>query len=784
VESEKKKDDYKVILSYILKGLSYWPILLVCLSFAFGLAFYKIRYNIPVYSVNSRILVKDEYSSWGQEYFLSGMELVSSRNRLVNEIGVIKSFPMMRKVMDQMPDLKVSYFDIGNIKTTEMYKGSPFSVKCLDSLNEHNLYNKSFYLKIHSIGKFYISSDKEKISEDIVRSSGVPFYLNKTKIVVRLNSSANDNDYSDKLFSFRVNNLDELAVKYQHAVSIKPEEKESSILQMSCQGAEIEKEIDFLNNLMNVYINHGLEQNNEIASNTLKFVDSQISEILDSLLLAESGLQGFKSEINNQKIDLDNKGNFFSGISELEKKRISLQFKINYFKYLIDYLKSNDDSKGIVVPTVIDMSSGDVLFLSINKIMDLYTKRNLMGLEVTSQNISFQNISTEIKMVKGVINENILSRLKNVEFELKQVDEQIAAMENKLYKIPFAERTYYTIQRNYKLNNDLYNYLLQKKSEANIAKASSVPKAQVVDWASYFRVQNISASSSSIYTKHIGISFFVGAGIIFLLIFFNDKIYDRKDIEQHTTIPILGAIGHNEHNTNLVTVQKPKSIIAEAFRGVRSNLNFMTKGNQNIVLSISSSVSGEGKTFCSVNLASVFAFSNKKTLIIGADLRKPRIFDDFGLKNDLGLSSYLINQASLNQIIQQTNVQNIDLIASGPIPPNPSELLESPIMFDLFDQLKNIYDVIIIDTAPIGLVTDALVLSNFADVNLYVIRENYSKKAHLNLINEYHETGKIKNVGIIVNDIKAKSGRYGYAYAYGYGYGYGYYDEETKNIRK
>jgi len=154
------------------------------------------------------------------------------------------------------------------------------------------------------------------------------------------------------------------------------------------------------------------------------------------------------------------------------------------------------------------------------------------------------------------------------------------------------------------------------------------------------------------------------------------------------------------------------------------------------------------------------------------------------LKNDLGLSSYLINQASLNQIIQQTNVQNIDLIASGPIPPNPSELLESPIMFDLFDQLKNIYDVIIIDTAPIGLVTDALVLSNFADVNLYVIRENYSKKAHLNLINEYHETGKIKNVGIIVNDIKAKSGRYGYAYAYGYGYGYGYYDEETKNIRK
>jgi capsular exopolysaccharide synthesis family protein len=318
--------------------------------------------------------------------------------------------------------------------------------------------------------------------------------------------------------------------------------------------------------------------------------------------------------------------------------------------------------------------------------------------------------------------------------------------------------------------------LLQKKQQAEIAKASNIAKASILDYANNLRVRQTSATSGSIYQKNIIISAVLGLLLIVLLEFINNKVVDKSDIESNTNIPILGYIGHNKKKNNLLLFSQPKSLISEAFRTIRTNIQYVSHKEGCKIVMITSSVGGEGKTFCSMNVASSYALLKKKTILIGADLRKPRIFDDFGVNNNVGLSTLLIGKASIAEATQKTDNEFLDLITSGPIPPNPSELLSSPEFNDLIEQLKTKYDQIILDTSPIGLVTDARILINMADVVLLIVRQKYTRIPNFTKITKeleaYHE-----KCGIIINDIQEKRigyGKYSYSYGYGYGYGYGY----------
>jgi capsular exopolysaccharide synthesis family protein len=265
--------------------------------------------------------------------------------------------------------------------------------------------------------------------------------------------------------------------------------------------------------------------------------------------------------------------------------------------------------------------------------------------------------------------------------------------------------------------------------------------------------------------------------VVFLIFFINNSIQNTDDISSLTTIPLIGVVGMKHTDTNLSVFEKPKSALSESFRAIRSSLQFLYK-KQNVsgtkTLMLTSSVSGEGKTFCSINIATVFALSEKKTVIVGLDLRKPKIFDDFNLKNDVGAVNYLIGQKSLKEITQKTQVPYLDVITSGPIPPNPSELIMGDSMRELIEELKSNYDYIILDTPPVGLVTDAVELSTYADVTLYITRQNFTKKEMVNLLNNRVKRGELSNVSIILNGFENKA-KYGAGYGYGYGYGYGAY---------
>ena len=409
--------------------------------------------------------------------------------------------------------------------------------------------------------------------------------------------------------------------------------------------------------------------------------------------------------------------------------------------------------------------------------------------------IIIRQIFFHIKNLEDNLKQHISKSINLQEYNLSETNEKILSVNYKLRKIPKVEREILNIKRNYKLNDNIYTFLLTKRTEAGITLATNSPGAKVLDPA---RIENVSKTSpkpGENRTKLIFISLLIPILIIVIREFFNNKIIEKSEIEKNTNIPIVASISKNKTKDNIPVFTQPNSPIAEAFRLFKTNLKYLLVEKENPIIVISSTISGEGKSFCSTNLASVFAKSKKRTLLIGLDLRKPKLHESFNVDNKTGLSTYLIGHNTSEEIIFSTHINNLFLIPSGPIPPNPAELLESEKMKNLLIELKKQFDYIIIDTPPIAHVTDTMLIANYSDVNIFVIRQGYSSKNVINVINEVAEKGSLNNVGILINDINqsVRYGlKYGYGFSYGFNYGYGAIDgqgyftlaEKEKNIFK
>jgi len=363
---------------------------------------------------------------------------------------------------------------------------------------------------------------------------------------------------------------------------------------------------------------------------------------------------------------------------------------------------------------------------------------------------------------------------------LQDIDSRTVKLNTQISRLPKTERELIGMERQFKLNDAIYTFLLQKRAEAQIARASNAPDYEIIDEALYFKARLISPTTSMNYI----IALFFGLIIPFVIIlvkdFFNNKITDIKELESISSLPVIGQVYHNKTKSTAIIRDYPKSPLADSFRAIRTNLQFFSEGEDKMTILITSSMSGEGKSFCSVNIASVYALLGKKTLLMGFDLRRPALYEDFELNNQYGITSYLIRNAKIEDIIQKTPIGNLDLISAGPIPPNPVELIASDRTKVLFDVLKNKYDYIIIDSAPIGAVTDSFLLFNYADINIFTLRHNYTIKEALQNNLKSIENKKFSNVSLLINDITIKKN------SYGYDYHSKYYqkDKKTSTIKK
>jgi capsular exopolysaccharide synthesis family protein len=374
--------------------------------------------------------------------------------------------------------------------------------------------------------------------------------------------------------------------------------------------------------------------------------------------------------------------------------------------------------------------------------------------------------------------ENIKSIKKNIQASNSSLNAELSEYEGKIRKMPEIERQLLAIQRRFEVNQNIYIYLLQKKAETAIAKASAISDNKVLDNA-VIADEPVEPNKKLVLALALLGAILIPLVVIIAIRIFQTTVSSRDELVSMTDIPVVGVIGHVNKSDNLIVNNSPKSRVAEAFRSVRTNLQYFGSESKNKVIMISSSVGGEGKSFITMNLASILAMQDHKVIILGMDLRKPKIFQDFNLSNDAGVVSYLVGVGKLADLIKPSGVHNLDIIPAGPVPPNPAELLAKPALGQLLDELGKTYDYIIIDTPPLGIVSDAFLIKNYSHLNIYVVRENYSKKEYIRSLNEMVELGKINNLCLLLNDSRLGQ-RYGYGYGgYGYGYGgYGYYEEE------
>jgi tyrosine-protein kinase Etk/Wzc len=755
--------DPKVLLLYVLR---YWYLVVIGLVGGVVYAYFQVRYTPPTFSVSSRMLVKDEYSSWGQEYFLPGMELVSGRNRLVNEIGVIRSFPLMEKVAVKL-NRKVNYFKIGNIKSTEMYPSADFKISIIEGKGRGK-----FYIDFPKQGYFRFAESLESLSDAEERSLRENVEIVGATLNVKV---FNSKVFGGMGYKFNFGSTRALARKLQANIKIEVENPESSILVLSHQSETPEKSIDYLNALMHTYIDWGKEQNTEIARNTIDFVDLQLTKIADSLVKTEFLLEQFQKSNFTDRIYPTEEGNNIGIVLELEEKLNERLIQKEYYAALIEAL-GREDFNSFPSSAVFGFSDFN-LDQMIIALQSVIKEQNEVAFNLKEESSVYEQLQQKIVKNKNNLKQFAENGIRQLDELIREVKAQIEIEENRVLRLPREQRRYLTLKRENKLLSDLYTFLLNKRSEAGIAEASNVAKAQILDFANSYRVVYIGPVPSSIYASGILTGLVFPLATILFLYFINNKIVDPSDLDRLTSIPVLGSIMFKKHlENNILVSDSLKSVTAEAFRGLRTKLNYMVVDKKCTAILVTSSISGEGKTFTSINLAAIYAASGKKTILLGADLRKPKIFQDFGLKNEVGLSSYLINKADLEAATQNTRVPNLDLMSSGPIPPNPAELIESLAMNRLMEQLKAKYDVIIIDSPPLGLVTDSLLLKEQADAALYIVRHNYTKKTHLGNINQLYEDKIITNLGIVVNAVQ-QNGNF-QNYGYGYGYGYGYYSED------
>ncbi|HAN19006.1 MAG: hypothetical protein A2X13_11575 [Bacteroidetes bacterium GWC2_33_15] len=762
------------IKKYLFKFLLNWYWFALALALALSVAYMVNRYSEPTYTISSSIIVTDKQSDMASVEAIIEELGMSRRNRkavVENEITILKSYKMARMAIEKL-DFDITYVAVGRreIAETKAYTRSPFIVHIDTTHNQ--LYNYPVNIKILS-GKEYLLeiNDKYNIKQTLRFGESFDSDIFKFKIDLRKPESfVYDKNQSNKYYFF-LNEINSLAKNYRNRLNIEVNDKKGTILNLSITGFVPEQIADYLNTLSNVYIQSDLDEKNLRTSNTLQFIDEQMKSIVDSLNAAELNLQNFR--VQNQVFDLSQKGKLiFDKLNLLQTEKNKLELQKRYYVYIEKYLENSENYEPVIAPSVMAVENLTLQNI-INTLNSLISEQNRVAYTAERTAPNRIILEQQIKELKDALKKEISSTIHTSQIALQQYNEQIQEIEQDIQSLPVNERQLVNIERVFKLNNDLYTFLLEKRAEAGITKASNVADNKILDIARPENANQIKPKRSMNYLIALILGLGIPGFIIILTEFFNTKIEEKKDIEQNTKIPIIGTIGHNETQSDIAVYTDPKSSLAESFRSLRTNLQYILREKNQKVIMITSTVSGEGKTFAAINLASIICMTGKKVLLVGLDLRKPGLHRVFDTPNETGISTYLIGQSEYAAILKPTMIENLWLAPSGPVPPNPAELIETDKMKDFFELVKNDFDYIIVDTPPVAIVTDALLVSQFAHANIFILRQKYSSKHVFELINSIHDTQKMENMNILVNDIKIPK-YYGYGYNYGYGYGYGY----------
>jgi len=780
--SEDSSEDLKKI---VLQYLKYWPWFIICLVISVSIAFIFLRYSTNIYQTNAQIKILKDQSGLDLSGLSGGSPLIDmSKVNLENERSVLKSRRIASKVVDNL-DLTSSYYKSGNFKSSEIWKNEkPFKVEWIVNDSVYDVSTPKYTVIFETLNKFEIKNPETNFSNTY--TVGEPMNVEGYPLVLNFNPDYNGDITKLEAvnFNFSFRSVSQAVSSLTNQISIEPLGDRSEILNISIKGQNKAKSEDILNSLIDQFNFDGIDDNRLVAKRTEEFVIERLEYLVRELDTVESGLAGYKSD--NDLVQIENNATaLFSKSTEAELRVFELSNQLALTQDFKEELTEQDEYD--LLPARIRITNDNI-----NSFTETYNQkileRDRLLISSTTENPSVKELDKLILQLRKNILNTINNYIKSLEFSLQEVQRREREFDSNINKLPEQEKEIRNIKRQQAVKEKLYLFLLQKREEAALSYAITAPIIKVVDYA-YTQPAPVSPKSQIILLSSLVIGLVVPFGILYIVFLFDTKIKTKDQIRAFLpNLPIVAEVPQHKEEENKVILPNDRSSIAESFRIMRTNLNFMSvKKGKNTpstseVVYVTSTTKGEGKTFVAINLASSLVAAKKKTLLIGCDLRNPQIHNYLNLKKDQnGVSNFLYdNSVSIEDLIIKNSVENLDLdvILSGDIPPNPAELLMSSRFEELINEAKQRYDYVIIDTAPTILVTDTILISDYADITLYITRSGYTDTRLLPHIRDIHNQKKLTNMGIVINGLDETGIN---AYNYGYGYGYGEKQQKKKS---
>lgn len=799
IKSGEGNEEQINLQELLFRYLIHWPWFVASVILCVILAWAYLYIATPVYNISATVLIKDEEKGGGagmsSELERMGLDgFMSSSKNVDNEIEVLRSKSLAREVVNQM-NLYVTYRDEDGFPAKELYRSSPVLVSLTpqeaEKLSESMeigmtlLPTGSVDVQIR-IGEKEFQKHFDKLPAVFPTDEGtVAFFENKDTLAV---SPPKEEGMERHITAF-INRPMSVAKKYSEALSIAPTSKTTSVVVISLKNSNTQRGKDFINKLLEVYNINTNNDKNEVAQKTAEFIDERIGIISKELGSTEQDLEDFKRSAGIT--DLSSEAQIaLTGNAEYEKKSVENQTQINLVADLQRYMQGNEYE---VLPTNVGLQ--DVgLAGAIDRYNEMLVERNRLLRTSTENNPTIINLNTSIKAMRSNVQATLDATLKGLQITRDDIAREAKRYTRRISDAPTQERQFVSIARQQEIKAGLYLMLLQKREENAITLAATANNAKTIDEA-LSDDKPVSPKKMMIYLAALVLGMGLPVGIIYLNGLTKFKIEGRTDVEKLTSLPIAGDIPLADEKTGSIAVFENKNnLMSETFRSIRTNLQFMLENGKNVIL-VTSTISGEGKSFISANLAISLSLLGKKVVIVGLDIRKPGLNKVFNLpKREHGITQYLTNTTTnLMDLVQPSDInKNLFILPGGTVPPNPTELLARDGLDKAIDTLKKNFDYVILDTAPVGMVTDTLLIGRVADLSIYVCRADYTHKAEFTLINNLAEEGKLPNLCTVINGMDMKKKKYGYYYGYGkygkfygygkrYGYGYGYGDQQNDN---
>lgn len=772
--------DIQAILR-IVRGNWYIPIIALAVAYIAG---YFYTYKLTnIYQASTQLLVniKDYYD----KNLISDENMYSSAYTAYidnsNQMRVIKSYDIMEETIDKLKDvLQVSYYIVGKVRTTEQFSGMPFEIK-VNNINPA-LYELPMKFKIKNYTSYEIIITLN--GQEIKKEGYFEKELIDTDLSILVKRTANLTiqtalSLSSINYEIIIHSKEYLINKYINTLKVENPDY-TNILKVSIEDEIPERAVIVLDTLNNVYVKSTLKSRLELNEKTLQYIDKQLAEIANTLKGVEDSMQYYKDVHNILDLDWEQK-TYLDKLTDFESQKNQLKLQIESLNDLEKYIIEDKDPQ-FLPPNVFVMEKQGFLPSAVTELYQLQIKLNDQYGSNTDNNPNIANLKQNIRRLKQDLLIYITNSRKATYKQLENLENEINMFVSKFKYIPPKQRDVMNIQRKVEINQKLYSFLLEKRANTRIARASITPNVKVIE-----KPRNIGiVKPDKNKIRNTFLSFGLGLAILIIIIrvLFFVKISDEEQLKELTNIPVLGVIPFQKQvNSNSVTtIEEPYAPITDAIRGLITGIKYTSKDKPIKKILITSFLSGEGKTFLSINLAALLAKSKKKVALLELDLHKPRIYSALKLEPDKGIGAYLSNQADIEEIKYPTFIENLDVYLAGKeTPPNPSDLLLSNKLNELLDYLDKNYEYVIIDTPPAGLLVDSLYLMQFAELNIFTVNAKIATRRTIKFINKLSQENKVQNLYLVLNGISIKKSgyyaysKYGYKYGYGYGYGYGAY---------